>query len=251
MRSVGLASRLAVVVGFVALLATCGGDEPSTADAERLSAALLGAASTTTGATATVDPPVRPTSTTSRTPATLPAVDRIEPAATTLASTTTTPATLASTTATPATLPPTTPPALPPLPAPPAPPGLEGASIEIPAIGLARPLYEGIELDTLDLGPGHWPSTALPGQQGNVVIAGHRVSHNADFRHLDALAPGDDVVFTTSQGRFVYRVVGVEIVPPDALWIIEQGGGHTATLFACHPPGSVRERIVVHLELSA
>ena len=112
-------------------------------------------------------------------------------------------------------------------------------------------MYEGIDLDTLDLGPGHWPGTALPGQQGNVVVAGHRVSHYADFRHLDALVPGDEVVFTTPDGRFVYHVVGVEVVQPDAMWIIEQGGGHTATLFACHPPGSVRQRIVVHLELAA
>lgn len=112
-------------------------------------------------------------------------------------------------------------------------------------------MYEGIELSTLNNGPGHWPGTAQPGQQGNVVVAGHRVSHNADFRDLDELSGGDEVVFNTGGGRFVYRVVGVEIVPPEAMWIIDQGGGNTATLFACHPPGSTRERIVVHLQLSA
>jgi sortase A len=110
-------------------------------------------------------------------------------------------------------------------------------------------MYEGVRLSTLDLGPGHWPGTAMPGRRGNVVVAGHRVSHNEDFRNLDQLAAGDDVIFRTSSGRHVYRVVSTEIVNPDALWIVDQKYARTATLFACHPPGSVSQRIVVHLEL--
>lgn len=89
----------------------------------------------------------------------------------------------------------------------------------------------------------------MPGQRGNVVVAGHRVSHNADFRRLDALSPGDEVIFTTSSGRHVYHVDYVEIVAPDALWITDQTSDATATLFACHPPGSVAQRIVAHLQL--
>ena len=46
-------------------------------------------------------------------------------------------------------------------------------------------------------------------------------------------------------------MVSSEIVKPDALWVVDQTPEATATLFACHPPGSVRERIVVHLALSA
>ena len=122
-------------------------------------------------------------------------------------------------------------------------------SIEIPRIGVALPFREGIEMSTLDRGPGHWPGTAMPGQPGNVVLAGHRVSHNADFRHLDALSPGDDVIFTTTSGRYEYDVVSVEIVGPNALWIVDQTSDATATLFACHPPGSTTQRIVVHLKL--
>lgn len=120
-------------------------------------------------------------------------------------------------------------------------------TIEIPAIGLTKSLYEGIALSTLDHGPGHWPGTALPGQQGNVVVAGHRVSHDKPFRNLDKLAPGDEVIFTTDDGRFVYRVTSTEVVRPEALWIVDQTPDFTGTLFACHPPGSTRQRIVVHL----
>jgi sortase A len=167
----------------------------------------------------------------------------------------TTPTTTTTTTATTTSLAPTTTlPALP-VPQPPPPedgstdPRIEVGSIEIPRLGLARPMYEGIRLSTLDLGPGHWPGTALPGELGNVVVAGHRVSHNQDFHDLDQLVPGDEVIFRTGSGRHVYRVRSTEIVYPDAMWIVNQTYARTATLFACHPPGSVSQRIVVHLEM--
>lgn len=122
--------------------------------------------------------------------------------------------------------------------------------ISIPKLGVDAPLYEGIRLTTLDKGPGHWPGTALPGQAGNVVVAAHRTSHGAPFRYIDTLLPGDEVLFDTEIGRTRYLVTSTEIVPPSALWIVDQTEEATATLFACHPPGSVAERIVVHLELA-
>jgi sortase A len=122
--------------------------------------------------------------------------------------------------------------------------------IAIPKIGLDSELHEGIRLTTLDRGPGHWPGSAMPGQIGNVVVAGHRTSHGAEFRHLDALAPGDEVVFSTADGTFTYHVTGTQIVTPDSLWIVDPTDTPTATLFACHPLGSTAKRIVVNLALS-
>ena len=122
--------------------------------------------------------------------------------------------------------------------------------IDIPRLGLSRTMYEGIRLSTFDRGPGHWPGSALPGELGNAVVAGHRVSGNQDFRDIDQLTAGDEVVFTTDAGRHVYRVTSTEVVNPDALWVVDQTYAKTATLFACHPPGSVAQRIVVHLELA-
>ncbi len=126
----------------------------------------------------------------------------------------------------------------------------ELGTIEIPKIGLKMTMLEGIRLTTLDQGPGHWPGSAMPGQAGNVVVAGHRTSHARPFRHLDALVPGDQVIFTMSNGTFVYRVVSTEIVSPDRVDIVDQSAAKTATLFACHPPGSTSQRIVVHLVFS-
>jgi sortase A len=111
-------------------------------------------------------------------------------------------------------------------------------------------LFEGIRLTTLDNGPGHWPGTALPGEVGNVVVAAHRVSHLAHFRNIDQLVPGDEVMFTSTAGLTTYVVTGTEVVNPDAVWIVDPTPTPTATLFACHPPGSVSQRIVVHLELA-
>jgi sortase A len=123
--------------------------------------------------------------------------------------------------------------------------------IEIPKIGLDKTLEEGIRLTTLDRGPGHWPGSAMPGEIGNVVVAGHRTSHDADFRHINELEPGDPVIFTTDTGTYTYLVSGTQIVTPDALWITYPSNTQTATLFACHPIGSTAERIVVNLVLSA
>ena len=142
------------------------------------------------------------------------------------------------------------------LPVPAAPPdeqAVEAAGelgrIEVPRLGLDLPFFEGVSLPTLDKGPGHWPGSALPGQIGNVVIAGHRVSHSRPFRHIDELVEGDEIVFTNGGQRSTYVVTGTEIVTPEAVRIVDQTPEPTATLFACHPPGSTQYRWVTHLRL--
>lgn len=129
-------------------------------------------------------------------------------------------------------------------------PEVQLGGIEIPKLEVSEPLYEGIRLTTLDKGPGHWPGSALPGQDGNVVVAAHRTSHGGPFRHIDQLVEGDEVVFHTADGVLPYRVTSTMIVGPDALWITDPTDQATATLFACHPPGSVAQRIVVRLALA-
>ncbi|MBV8160606.1 MAG: class E sortase, partial [Acidimicrobiia bacterium] len=57
-------------------------------------------------------------------------------------------------------------------------------------------MFEGVGLDVLANGPGHWPGTAMPGDNGNAVVAGHRVTHTHPFLDIDQLQPGDQVVFT-------------------------------------------------------
>lgn len=161
--------------------------------------------------------------------------------------------TLPPTTAAPATAPATTAPARKPARVPSDPyanePLIELGTIEIPRIGLNHRIFQGISLRSIDRGPSHWPGTALPGEVGNSVFAGHRVTKSHPFRHIDQLEPGDEVVFNVGGRRSVYAVTGSEVVTPKALHIVDQTPTATATLFACHPPGSARFRYVVRLEL--
>ncbi|HEY3240639.1 MAG TPA: class E sortase [Acidimicrobiia bacterium] len=117
--------------------------------------------------------------------------------------------------------------------------------IRIPRIGLVHAIYEGVSLTVVDHGPGHWPGSAMPGQLGNTVFAGHRVTHSHPFRNVDQLVPGDEVIFATADGEFHYKVTGTEIVGAKDTWIVTPTPNATMTLFACHPPGSAKQRIVI------
>ena len=189
------------------------------------------------------DDATAPTTTAAPVPTTAATTTTTMPATTTTTSTSTT----TTTTTTPTTTLPT--PIAPPADTRSEEPIVELALLEIPAIDVSMTMYEGIRLTTLDRGPGHWPGTAVPGGPGNVVVAGHRTSGHQVFRNVDQLVPGDEIVFTDTVGRHVYRVTGTEVVKPTALWIVDQTPTPTATLFACHPPGSTAERIVVFAEL--
>ncbi len=146
------------------------------------------------------------------------------------------------------------PPPPPPEPAPPEPVAVDDSAtaigrIEIPALGLDVPLNQGIEMKYINRGPSHWPGTAMPGQPGNVVVAGHRVTKTRPFRYIDTLEIGDEAIFTVDGVRWVYRVTEHEVVDDKAMWITDQTAEPTATLFACHPPGSAKYRWVTRLAL--
>jgi sortase A len=241
----GVRTRLVVmmVVAGSSAFVACGGDSDSANDAVATTTVSSVVADTT-------DPPA-----TTTVPDTDPPTTTTEAPTTTVAATTVVETTIPTTTTTIAPPPETAPATLPvPVVAPAdtrgQEPVVELGSIEIPKIGLAASMFEGIRLTTLDRGPGHWPGTAMPGSAGNVVVAGHRTSHSKPFRHLEQLVPGDEVVFTTAEGRFVYNVTSTEIVYPDAVHIVDQTADRTATLFACHPVGSTKQRIVVHLAMA-
>jgi sortase A len=121
--------------------------------------------------------------------------------------------------------------------------------IEIPKIGLDRPLGEGITPPAIDRGPTHWPGTARPGQYGNVVVAGHRTTAGGPFRHIDSLGAGDVMLLTSGDGRFAYRVTESFVVDDSEVWVADSTNACTLTLFSCHPVGSAAQRIVVRGEL--
>lgn len=123
-------------------------------------------------------------------------------------------------------------------------------TLEIPRLGVVAELQEGMTLTAINRGPSHWPGTALPGNPGNVVVAGHRTTYSRPFADLDLLVEGDQVIFRMKDGEvFTYEVRGVIIVPAEAIGIASQTWARTATLFACHPKGSATHRVVAKLRL--
>jgi len=117
--------------------------------------------------------------------------------------------------------------------------------IIIPRIGLNHLTYEGIDLSIIDYGPGHWPGTALPGEVGNTVFPGHRVTHSHPFYDIDLIQLGDSVIFETANGRFTYEVTETFVVDDEETWIANPTDTPTMTIFGCHPKHSAKQRYVV------
>ena len=61
----------------------------------------------------------------------------------------------------------------------------------IPALKVDTVVVEGTGSSALRAGAGHYPNTPLPGEEGNVAIAGHRTTYGKPFANLDRLAVGD------------------------------------------------------------
>jgi sortase A len=124
------------------------------------------------------------------------------------------------------------------------------AHLIIPKIGVDKYVVEGVADDDLDQGPGHYPGTPLPGQVGNVAIAGHRTTYGAPFFRLDELAPGDDIYITDTTGsRFVYQVASSEVVQPDDVSVLDATSDAELTLTTCNPKYGSSSRLVVVAKL--
>lgn len=135
-------------------------------------------------------------------------------------------------------------------PAPPPPlPGDAVALLRIPKIGVEKAVVEGVGVEALKSGPGHYPSTPLPGQPGNAAIAGHRTTYGAPFFRTDELEAGDVIEVTTRQGEFTYRVREKKIVLPTQNEVLAPTADNLLTLTTCNPKYSAAERLIIISEL--
>lgn len=128
--------------------------------------------------------------------------------------------------------------------------------IRIPTLGVDTVVVEGTSEEALNAGSGHYSQTPLPGQAGNVAIAGHRVTYGKPFYNLDKLTAGDQVFLDTPVGTFIYEMVppfdghaNPWIIQPDDWSVIAETPEPTLTLTTCHPKGSARQRLVARLKL--
>ncbi len=121
--------------------------------------------------------------------------------------------------------------------------------LTIPKIGLEVPVLEGIDTMTLDRGAGRIPGTALPGQPGNIGIAGHR---DGFFRGLKDISTGDTIIFSTLDSRNTYAVESIRIVNPGDVKVLGPTPKPSLTLVTCYPfyfVGVAPRRFVVHATL--
>lgn len=131
--------------------------------------------------------------------------------------------------------------------------------IIIPKLGVDTLVVEGTSSAALRAGAGHYPDTPLPGQAGNVAIAGHRTTYGKPFNRLDELGPGDEVWLLTPVGDYRY-VVGEAppgwnanpyITHPKDWSVVKETETPSLTLTTCHPKGSARQRLVLRATLAA
>lgn len=118
------------------------------------------------------------------------------------------------------------------------------------------PLYviQGVTLDLLKSGPGHYPDSALPGGAGNLAIAGHRTTYGSPFWSVDELRDGDTIhVVDRDRREWVYDYREQRVVQPVDTWVVADDPLGTArptiTLTTCHPRGSAARRLIVWGEL--
>ena len=117
--------------------------------------------------------------------------------------------------------------------------------LTIPRLRLTAMVRQGVEEDTLRVALGHIPGTAMPGQIGNVGIAGHR---DTLFRALRRVRRNDLILFETLSGRYAYRVQSTEIVGPRNVSVLDAKASPELTLVTCYPfyyVGSAPERFIV------
>jgi sortase A len=133
-----------------------------------------------------------------------------------------------------------------------APPvGSPVGTIDIPTISVNMVVVEGTGEAQLQQGPGHYPGTPLPGEAGNVAIAGHRTTYLHPFYNLNDLNPGDSILLATTQGLFRYSVTTSESVSPNDVSVVDATSTPELTLTTCNPRYSASQRLVVHASLVA
>jgi sortase A len=132
------------------------------------------------------------------------------------------------------------------------PPGGAIDHLVIPKIGVNKFVVEGVQVNDLMKGPGHYPGTVVPGQAGNAAIAGHRTTYGAPFYDLNELSVGDPIIITDLAGRtFTYRVSQPpRSVSPGDVSVLDPTPYAQLTLTTCNPRFEATSRLVVVARLS-
>ena len=128
-------------------------------------------------------------------------------------------------------------------------PGSWVARLEAPAVALKATVLEGSDDRTLRRAAGHIEYTPLPGERGNIGIAGHR---DTTFYPVRKLKAGDRLTLTTASRVFEYEVRDTWIVEPEDIEVLDPTPRPALTLVTCYPfnfVGNAPKRFIVRGEL--
>ncbi len=123
-------------------------------------------------------------------------------------------------------------------------------TISIPSVDIEVTAYHGDSETEFRKGVGHYAGSFYPGQDGNILIAGHR---NSFFRNFEYLEIGDTVNFETTYGRFTYTITEFKIIKGSDNSIAKDTTQEQLTMYTCYPftyIGNAPERYVVIAELT-
>ncbi len=124
-------------------------------------------------------------------------------------------------------------------------PGKAIGRIRAPRLGSSWVVVEGTGNSALKSGPGHYPTSSLPGLPGTTAIAGHRTTYGAPFRDIDRLRSGDRITMEMPYATVEYRVEGHRVVDPSDTGTLRDIGRPRLVLSACTPLYSAAQRWVV------
>jgi sortase A len=147
-------------------------------------------------------------------------------------------------------------------------PGKHAFKMRIPALDFEQIVVEGVGTDELKKGPGHYPDCrpgfekplctpfeeVWPGEEGRVIVSGHRTTYGAPFYDIDKLKRGDRIVTETDWGEYTYEVTTKTIVQPDSPLVVidtrqDDSRAPELVLTTCNPRFSAAERLIVYAEL--
>jgi sortase A len=106
------------------------------------------------------------------------------------------------------------------------------ARLDAPSVRLSATVLEGSDDGTLARGAGHIEYTPLPGQPGNIGIAGHR---DTTFRAVRHLKTGDALELTTRDSVYRYTIAKTFVVEPEDVYVLDPGDRPMLTLVTCYP----------------
>lgn len=121
--------------------------------------------------------------------------------------------------------------------------------IQISAIGVDSPIFQGDDWEQLKKGVGQHIGSTLPGAEGNLVLSAHNDIYGEIFRHLDKLSPGDEIVVSTERQSYTYVIRKIQVVDPTDVWVMAPTEYASATLISCYPYQVNNKRIVIFADL--